>query len=98
MDKNASDVTVAMWLAAYMNLLRDGYKFSGGATSVDINVKFSVASFSLVCYFFSIGTCIFGVFGSTLIVGGGCFSTLRTCGVSPTNLRTGRVNFSTLVT
>ena len=59
-----------MCLAASMNMLRVGYQCSGGATSVDLPVKFMVALLSLVCYFISDGVWVCGAIGSTLIIGG----------------------------
>ena len=59
-----------MWLAAYINLFQFGYRCSGGATSVNFPVKFTMASLLLVWYWDFSGTCICGAICSTLRFGG----------------------------
>ena len=59
-----------MLLEGSMNMLRVGYRCSGGVTLVDLPVKLTLTLLLLVWYCVSDAMWIFGAIGSTLRVGG----------------------------
>ena len=79
-----------------MNQIQVWYQCIGGATSVDLPVKWILATLFLVWYCVYSGTCIYVAIGYTLRIGGVLFFTTGTCGVSTTTLGTGGVNCSIL--
>ena len=63
-----------------MNFLLVGYQYSGGATSVDIPVKFTVSSLSLVCYCVFLGRGFVVLLVPPLDLVGGYFPPLELMG------------------